>query len=102
MLDKVLNTLDSRKQRSLESLREFLRIPSVSTKPDHKADMVKCANWLKDKFTAAKLDAKVMPTKGHPCVVAKNQHVAGPPTILFYGHYDVQPPEPEEAVQAPA
>src|SRR5262249_38325890 len=102
MLDTILKTLDSRKQESLEKLKEFLRIPSVSTKPDHKPDMLKCANWLKDQLTRAKLDVHIMQTAGHPVVVAKNKHQPGPPTILFYGHYDVQPPEPLELWKSPA
>src|SRR5438876_1327441 len=101
MLEHVLKAIDSRKQQSLESLKEFLRIPSVSTKPDHKPDMMRCANWLKDQLARAKLDVQVMPTAGHPCAVAKNEHVAGRPTILFYGHYDVQPPEPLDLWNSP-
>lgn len=94
MLDEVLKTIDSRKDASLAGLKEFLSIPSVSTKPDHKADMVRCAHWLADQLKFGGLEVSVMPTPGHPIVVAKNKHVAGRPTVLFYGHYDVQPPEP--------
>src|SRR3954467_140494 len=101
MLDQVLATLDGRKHQSLALLKEFLAIPSVSTKPDHKADMVRWATWLADQLKFAALDASVMPTDGHPAVVAKNKHVPGRPTILFYGHYDVQPPEPLELWKSP-
>lgn len=94
MLENVLKTIDSRKDASLSALREFLSIPSVSTKPDHKADMLKCATWLADQMRFGALEVAVMPTPGHPIVVAKNKHVPGRPTVLFYGHYDVQPPEP--------
>jgi acetylornithine deacetylase/succinyl-diaminopimelate desuccinylase-like protein len=99
MLDNVLSTLDGRKQQSLASLKELLSIPSVSTKPDHQDDMRRCATWLSDQLKPAKLDVQIMPTgggKGHPVVVARNKHQPGRPTILFYGHYDVQPPEPLE------
>jgi acetylornithine deacetylase/succinyl-diaminopimelate desuccinylase-like protein len=102
MLDRVLSNLDKRKPKALESLKEFLRIPSVSTKPEHKRDMLRCANWLADQLKGASLDVKIMETGGHPAVVAKNKHVAGRPTILFYGHYDVQPPEPLELWTTPA
>jgi acetylornithine deacetylase/succinyl-diaminopimelate desuccinylase-like protein len=101
MLERVLATLDSRKHQSLTALKDFLRIPSVSTKPEHKSDMLRCANWIVDQLKFAHLDAKVMETRGHPCVVARNKHVAGRPTILFYGHYDVQPPEPLELWNSP-
>ena len=101
MLDKVLSAVDSRKQQSVETLKRFLSIPSVSTKPEHRPDMVRCAEWLRDQVARAGLDAKVMPTKGHPVVVAKNEHKPNRPTILFYGHYDVQPPEPLELWTTP-
>ncbi len=96
MLDQVLKTIDSRRQDSLAALKEFLSIPSVSTKPEHKPDMVRCATWLVDQLRAGQLDVSVMPTAGHPIVVARNKHQPGRPTVLVYGHYDVQPPEPLE------
>src|SRR5262245_25426609 len=101
MIDRVLTTLEARRDQSLAGLIEFLKIPSVSTKPEHKPDMIRCANWLADKFRFAMLDAKVMETGGHPVVVARNKHVPGRPTVLLYGHYDVQPPEPLELWKSP-
>lgn len=101
MLKEVLALIDQRKVQSLAKLTEFLSIPSVSTKPEHKPDMHKCAQWVADQLKFAMLEAQVMPTRGHPCVVAKNKHVPGRPTILFYGHYDVQPPEPLELWDSP-
>jgi acetylornithine deacetylase/succinyl-diaminopimelate desuccinylase-like protein len=101
MLDRVLETIESRKHQSLALLKEFLSIPSVSTKPEHKPDMQRCAAWIADQCRFAALDVSVMPTPGHPIVVAKNKHVAGRPTVLFYGHYDVQPPEPLEQWESP-
>ena len=74
MLDDVLKTIDGRKHQSLSALKEFLSIPSVSTKPDHKQDMVRCATWLADQLKFGHLDVAVMPTAGHPVVVAKNKH----------------------------
>src|SRR5687768_12028372 len=73
---------------------DLLRIPSVSTKPDHAADMIGCAESLARTLGAAGLRASVEPTGGHPVVLARNEHKPGRPTVLFYGHYDVQPPEP--------
>jgi acetylornithine deacetylase/succinyl-diaminopimelate desuccinylase-like protein len=101
MLDAVLTTIDSRREQSLATLKEFLAVPSVSTKPDHKQEMVRCATWLADQLKFGALEVSVMPTPGHPIVVAKNKHQPGRPTILFYGHYDVQPPEPLEQWTTP-
>lgn len=102
MLNAVLQTIDSRRHASLSLLTEFLSIPSVSTKPDHKDDMIRCATWLADQLRFGAMEVSVMPTPGHPIVVAKNKHVAGRPTVLVYGHYDVQPPEPLEEWKSPA
>jgi acetylornithine deacetylase/succinyl-diaminopimelate desuccinylase-like protein len=102
MLNEVLNTIDARRHSIVESLEEFLRIPSVSTKPEHASDMTHCATWLADQLTRAGLSARVLPTGGHPAVIAKNEHRAGRPTVLFYGHYDVQPPEPLDLWTTPA
>src|SRR4051794_35310609 len=101
MLDLVLNYIDRSKDRSLDALKEFLSIPSVSTKPEHKPDMQRCAEWLAGQFKSAGLEPQIMPTGGHPAVVARERHKPGRPTILFYGHYDVQPPEPLELWKSP-
>ena len=79
----------------VEELKGFLRIPSVSTKSEHKADMLKAAKWLTAQMRSIGLEhVKVMPTKGHPVVYADWLHAPGKPTALIYGHYDVQPAEP--------
>ena len=96
MLDAVLRAIDASREATVEGLKEFLRIPSVSTKPEHKEDMTRCAQWVAGKLNAMALKAEIKPTGGHPAVVAKNAHQPGRPTVLFYGHYDVQPPEPLE------
>jgi acetylornithine deacetylase/succinyl-diaminopimelate desuccinylase-like protein len=94
MLNDVLKTIDGRMHQSLSALKEFLSIASVSTKPQHADDMTRCAIWVADQLKFAQFEASVMPTEGHPAVVAKNRHQSGRPTVLFYGHYDVQPVEP--------
>ncbi|HXE55210.1 MAG TPA: dipeptidase [Tepidisphaeraceae bacterium] len=94
MLDDVLHAVDASANERVAGLQEFLRMPSVSTKPEHAKDLQQCAKWLADKLTKMGLKAQVRPTGGHPVVLAKNEHKPGRPTILFYGHYDVQPPEP--------
>jgi acetylornithine deacetylase/succinyl-diaminopimelate desuccinylase-like protein len=76
---------------------DLLRIPSVSAKSEHKADMQKCAEAVKKSLLAAGADkAEVMPTDGHPAVYGEKILDPSKPTVLVYGHYDVQPPEPLE------
>src|SRR5436305_13588171 len=101
MLQDVLSDIDAAKDWSLKTLMEFLRIPSVSTKPEHAGDLRRCADWLAGELRSAGLSADVHPTKGHPIVLARNDHKPGRPTVLFYGHYDVQPPEPLELWKTP-
>lgn len=85
----------------LEDYYQLLRFPSVSTDDKHKQDVANCAQWLVDKLTAIGLDAKLMPTPGHPVVWAKNKHQPGRKTVMIYGHYDVQPPDPLELWDSP-
>ncbi len=101
MLDQVLATIDAQQHQSLDLLKQFLSIPSVSTKPEHGPDMTRCATWISDQLRFAGLEVSIMPTGGHPAVVAKNRHQPGRPTVLMYGHYDVQPPEPEDLWTTP-
>ena len=75
-------------------LYDFLRIRSVSAKPEHAQDTRKAAEWLSDKLAAAGLESEVIDTSGHPIVLAEWRGAEGAPTVLIYGHYDVQPPEP--------
>ena len=102
MIESVLKTIESRRGESLEGLCDFLRIPSVSTKLEHKSDMVRCASWLAKQLEGCGLKAEVASTAGHPAVLAKNDHQPGRPTVLIYGHYDVQPAEPLELWKTPA
>lgn len=86
----------------IEDLLEFLRFPSVSTQTAHSGDMIACAEWLKTKFVAAGLQADVLPTGGHPAVLARTPKDPAKRTVLIYGHYDVQPPEPLDLWETPA
>jgi acetylornithine deacetylase/succinyl-diaminopimelate desuccinylase-like protein len=86
------------RQVFLDDLKEFCKIPSISTDPGSKADMNRAAEWLAQRMSRAGLSkVEIMPTGGHPVVYAEWLE-AGPeaPTVLIYGHYDVQPPEPLE------
>lgn len=83
------------RQAHLEELKGFLRIPSVSSLSEHKADMQKGAEWLVKSLTKAGLEnVRIDETDGHPLVYADWLHAEGKPTILVYGHYDVQPVDP--------
>lgn len=85
------------KDRFLDELLELLRIPSVSARSEHKADMEKCADAVKEKLLAAGADkAEIFPTVGHPIVYGEKITDPSKPTVLVYGHYDVQPPDPLE------
>jgi len=79
---------------SLELLFEFLRFPSVSTDPLRSQQVGACAEWLSSHFESIGLSSAVYPTPGHPVVVARNAAKPGRPTVLIYGHYDVQPEDP--------
>ena len=72
MLDRVLATLADRRDAAVAALKDFLAIPSVSTKPEHKPDMVRCATWLADQLKFGGLSAEVLPTTGHPVVLARS------------------------------
>src|SRR3989440_10699865 len=80
----------------LEEYFTFLRFPSVSTDEKYAGKVRECADWLSKKLGSIGLESKVVPTKGHPIVWARNKHRNGRPTVLIYGHYDVQPPDPLE------
>jgi acetylornithine deacetylase/succinyl-diaminopimelate desuccinylase-like protein len=82
-------------QRFLNELKDLLRIPSVSTLPDHKPDVLRAAQFIADDLKRMGMEhVEVIPTAGHPLVYADWLHAAGKPTALSYGHYDVQPPDP--------
>lgn len=80
--------------RFLDELVEFLRIPSVSTSQEYAADVARAAKWLADHLGALGLQSRVEPTDRHPIVRADWLGAPERPTVLFYGHYDVQPPDP--------
>lgn len=94
-LEKLDAYFISKREEHLEQLKDFLRIPSISALSEHKPDMQKAAEWLKDSFHQAGLEnLSIDETEGHPVVYGDWLHAEGKPTILFYGHYDVQPVDP--------
>jgi acetylornithine deacetylase/succinyl-diaminopimelate desuccinylase-like protein len=88
--------------RLLDELLDLLRIPSVSTLPEHKNDVARAAQYVADRLKLAGLEnVQVIPTAKHPLVYADWLHAPGKPTVLCYGHYDVQPPDPLELWNSP-
>jgi acetylornithine deacetylase/succinyl-diaminopimelate desuccinylase-like protein len=85
----------------LEGLKTFLRIPSISTLPEHKPDMRRAADFVLAELRAAGLTGELIEGEGNPLVFAEWTGAAGKPTLLMYGHYDVQPPDPLEEWKSP-
>jgi acetylornithine deacetylase/succinyl-diaminopimelate desuccinylase-like protein len=99
----LLQYIDSHRDQHQHELLEFLRIQSVSAKSEHKQDIERAARWVAEKLKVAGLEnIEIVPTKMHPLVYGESLHAPGKPTILFYGHYDVQPAEPLDLWTSPA
>jgi acetylornithine deacetylase/succinyl-diaminopimelate desuccinylase-like protein len=97
----VLARVEAEKQAYLEELEDFLRIPSISTDPDYASDVWRASEFVLDKLRAAGLTAERIETAGHPLVYGEWLGAPGKPTVLFYGHYDVQPVDPVELWRHP-
>lgn len=101
-MQSVLSFVDQNRDRYLSELKELLSIPSVSTKKENAADVRRCAVWVADHMKSVGLhNVQIMPTPGHPIVYSDWLNAPGKPTVLLYGHYDVQPPEPLELWTSP-
>ncbi|MGQ9365767.1 dipeptidase [Azospirillum sp. ST 5-10] len=103
VLAPVLAEVDRAFEDSVGRLCDLLRIPSVSTKPEHAPDVRRAAAWLRGELAGLGFEASVRDTAGHPMVVAHHPGpgTAGGPHLLYYGHYDVQPAEPLELWNSP-
>ena len=99
----VLTRIDREKETYLEELQDYLKIPSISTDPEYRDEVRRCADWLVDSMASAGLDVELLETDGpgHPIVYAEWTGAPGKPTMLFYGHYDVQPADPIELWRNP-
>ncbi len=94
-MEQVLPYIESNSERYLAELKQFLAIPSVSSQKEHGKDMQKCAEWVAEQMKTVGMESvQILPTGGHPLVYSEWSHAAGRPTVLFYGHYDVQPVDP--------
>ena len=94
--------LDREYPRFVEELKQFVRFPSISAQPEYAADIKRCANWLAGHLQKIGLTrAEVEPTLGHPIVFAETEFDPQRPTVLIYGHYDVQPADPIDEWRTP-
>ena len=94
--------VDSQEERFRTELEAFLRIPSVSTESRYADEVRRCADWLRVHLEEAGIErSEVLPTDGHPIVLGEHRVEDGASTVLFYGHYDVQPSDPDDLWTAP-
>ncbi len=101
-MEAIRQYVSANQDRFLAEIIEFLRIPSISADSKYKGDMIRAADWLIDKFQSLDVDrVEKYPTAGHPIVYAEKIVGADNPTVLVYGHYDVQPPDPLDLWNSP-
>jgi acetylornithine deacetylase/succinyl-diaminopimelate desuccinylase-like protein len=102
MKSEIKSYLQDQRERQLGELTEFLSIPSISALSEHKDDMKECAKWVAEGLSTIGMNnVKVMPTKRHPVVYGEWLEAEGKPTVLIYGHYDVQPVDPLHLWETP-
>lgn len=101
-MEKVIQHIENNFNNYLEELKEYISIPSISTLDENKKDMITCANYVADKLKSAGMKkTKVIKTDGHPLVYGEWMGAPGKPTVLIYGHYDVQPVDPLDEWKTP-
>jgi acetylornithine deacetylase/succinyl-diaminopimelate desuccinylase-like protein len=101
-MNNVIDFINTNRDRFVEELKAWLAIPSISALPQHQDDMRRCAEWTADEMRRIGMEnVRVIPTPGHPVVYGDWLHAEGAPTILFYGHYDVQPVDPVDLWVSP-
>src|SRR5215471_7074540 len=94
--------IQQNRPRLLDELKDLIRIPSISTLPEHKSDVERAAQFVAGSLRSAGLEnVEIIPTAKHPLVYADWLHAPGKPTVLCYGHYDVQPADPIELWTSP-
>ncbi|QNN24840.1 dipeptidase [Planctomycetales bacterium ZRK34] len=102
MIDNILTAIESDHDAAVERLCDYLRIASISTAPVYAAECEAAAEWTAQQLRACGLQVNVHPTEGHPVVVGRYDGAgADQPRVLFYGHYDVQPPDPMDKWTTP-
>ncbi len=101
-MQNIQNYIQENKERFLDELLEMLRIPSISADPKYKGDVAKTADLVAESLTKAGCaKVEIYPTKGHPIVYGEHMLDSALPTVLVYGHYDVQPPDPLDLWDSP-
>ncbi|MPZ17220.1 MAG: dipeptidase [Luteitalea sp.] len=101
-MNAVVDFIHANRDRFLDELGQFLAIPSISALPEHQEDVKRCADWAAAEMTRIGLqNVTQFPTPGNPVVYGDWLHAPSAPTILFYGHYDVQPVDPIELWESP-
>ena len=101
-MDKVIDFINVNRDRYLEELKTLLAIPSISALPEHAGEVRRCAEWCADEMRRIGLEnVRLIDTPGNPVAYGDWLHAEGKPTILFYGHYDVQPVDPLELWESP-
>ena len=99
---RVIDFIHANRDRYIAELKQYLAIPSVSALPEHAADVKRCAEWTADEMRRVGLEnVRLVETPGNPIVCADWLHAPGAPTMLFYGHYDVQPVDPVNLWESP-
>ncbi|MEE1545556.1 MAG: M20/M25/M40 family metallo-hydrolase, partial [Alphaproteobacteria bacterium] len=100
-LPEILELLEQRREQHLAELVEWTAIPSISAQAQHAGDLRRACDWAADYCRAMGLETEIHPTVEHPAIIARHDAGARAPTVLLYGHYDVQPPEPLELWESP-
>jgi acetylornithine deacetylase/succinyl-diaminopimelate desuccinylase-like protein len=101
-MDPVIDFINLQRDRYVDELKTYLAIPSISALPQHAGDVRRCAEWTADELRRVGLqNVRLIETPGNPVVYADWLGASGAPTILFYGHYDVQPVDPVEQWVSP-
>jgi acetylornithine deacetylase/succinyl-diaminopimelate desuccinylase-like protein len=101
-VDNVIDFINVNRERYLDELKAFLAIPSISALPQHAGDVKRCADWCADEMRRIGLqNVKLVDTPGNPVVYGDWLGAPDAPTLLFYGHYDVQPVDPLELWESP-
>lgn len=101
-MENIVNYINSNRQSYIDQLIEFLKIPSISNNKENLPDMQRCASFVAEELKRIGANnVSIMPTAGHPIVYGEWLGAPGRPTILCYGHYDVQPVDPIDLWESP-
>ncbi len=100
--NKAIRHARTNSSRFITELKEFVRFPTISAQPRFASELQRCAAWLADHLRQIGLEhVQIIPTPCHPIIYAESHHLSGRPTVLIYGHYDVQPPDPLHEWRSP-